>query len=103
METVAWLTQTRSSRKKREERIDLRVTAEHKSLLKEAMELSGSSSLSSFVLQVACEHALHLIGERDRLVLSNRDRDKFLAALTNLPAPSEALRRAARENADLLD
>ena len=36
---------------------------------------------------------------KDRLVLNNQDRDVFLCALNNPPAPSESLRHAAKKYA----
>lgn len=99
MEALAPVVKTR--RTARQERIEVRVTAEHKRLIEEAAEVSGRS-LTAFVLDAACQRAEHVINERERLVLSNRERDRLLAALENPPAPNEALLRAARRNADLL-
>ncbi len=66
--------------KVRTERIDLRVDAEVKALFVRA-------------------RGQRLVEEHERFVLSNRARDRFLNVLANPPAPSAALRQAARKHA----
>ncbi len=84
--------------KGRTERIDLRVDAELKALFVRAAQLSGSN-LSAFVIDTVRARAQRLVEEHERIVLSNRARDRFLDVLENPPAPNEALRRAARKHA----
>ena len=78
------------------ERIDFRVNTEVKALFTRAAELSGTS-LSGFVLEAARQRAMELIENHERIVLNNQDRDVFLAALSNPPAPAESLKRAANK------
>jgi len=84
--------------KKRDERVDFRVDAESKELFMRAAEVSGST-LSAFFVESARERALRLLEEHDRIVLKNKARDIFLNALSNPPAPSEALQKAAKKHA----
>jgi uncharacterized protein (DUF1778 family) len=82
----------------RDERIDVRVNTESKSLFLRAAELSGQN-LSAFIIEAVRERAIQTIEAHDRVVLNNQARQVFLNALANPPAPSEALRRAAEKYA----
>lgn len=73
------------------DRINLRTTHETKTIIEQAAELMGTS-LSAFMLSHAYEAARRVINEQQLLVLSNRDRDAFVAALENPPKPNQALR-----------
>ena len=87
-----------TSTKKRSERVDLRVDEESKALFTRAAEISGAS-LSAFLVESARERAYRLLEEYDRVVLKNQARDSFLNALSNPPAPNEALQKAAKKHA----
>lgn len=80
--------------KTRDERIDIRVNSEAKSLFMRAAELSGQN-LSAFVIEAVRERAMKLLDEHERLVLNNSARDNFLNALDTPPPPNTPLRRAA--------
>ncbi len=82
----------------KDERIDIRVSAEFKALFARAAELSGSS-VSAFVIEAARARAYRLLAEHDRIVLNNKARDAFLKTVASPPAPNAALRRAARKYA----
>jgi uncharacterized protein (DUF1778 family) len=74
------------------ERLEVRLSAEHKAVIEEAAALRGQS-ISAFVVSQALEQALRL-----RLtVLSQRDWDRFLKIMDRTePAPS--LVAAARKH-----
>ena len=76
----------------RDERIDFRVSPATKELLARAAALRGSN-LTGFVLESAQERAVELIEQYERLKLTNRDRDRLLAALAAPPRPVAALRK----------
>jgi len=78
----------------RDERIDVRVNSESKSLFLRAAELSGQN-LSAFIIEAVRERAIQTIEAHDQVVLNNQSRQVFLDALAKPPAPTEALRRAA--------
>lgn len=82
----------------RDERIDFRVSPRTKDLLVRAAALRGSN-LTAFVLESAQERAVELIEQYERLTLSNRDRDRLLAALDAPPRPVAALRRLFEKQA----
>ena len=77
-------------------RINLRTTPDAKHLIEQAAETMGTT-LSAFVLQSAYEAATRVLHEHQLLILSARDRDAFLAALAQPPAPAEALRQLLRQ------
>lgn len=79
----------------RDERIDLRVSADLKTLLSRAAAYSGMS-LSGFLVAVASDHAKQVIGEHETVTLSLRDWKAFLAALDEADKPRPRLEAAAR-------
>jgi uncharacterized protein (DUF1778 family) len=77
------------------ERFEARISADKKSVLKNAAELSGRT-LTDFVIQSAYEAAIRVIQEYQQLHLSIKDRDIFIHALLNPPPPSDKLVKAAK-------
>ncbi len=71
-------------------RINLRTSPEVKALIERAAALMGTT-VSSFISQTMYEASQRVVAEQDTLTLSDRDRDAFLAALENPPAPTQAL------------
>lgn len=78
----------------RGERLEARITAEQKTLLSRAAELSGRT-LTDFVVSCAQAAALKTIRDHETMTLSERDRHAFVTALLEDAEPSERLRRAA--------
>ncbi len=79
---------------RKSDRMAVRLSAENKAVLERAAEASGRS-LSDFVVSSSLEVARKTLAEIERMRLSEADRDAFLGALDNPPAPNEALRAAA--------
>lgn len=77
----------------KDSRIDLRVTAEQKSLLEQAASMQGVS-LSAYTLLHLIPQAQEDIERQERLMLSNRDRDLFLSAIVNPPKLKGKLKTA---------
>ena len=75
------------------ERVQFRVDAQSKRMLERAAALSNMT-VSGFVVSSALSEAARVIGERERLILSDRDWEKFAKALAKPPAPTAALRAA---------
>ena len=78
------------------ERLEARISAEKKTMLKNAAELSGRT-LTDFVISAAYEAAVRVIQEYQQLRLSVVDRDVFIQALLNPPQASAPLLRAAEQ------
>jgi uncharacterized protein (DUF1778 family) len=76
-------------------RLETRVTADQKRLFQRAADLTGRS-LTDFILSSAQEVAARTVREHDVLSVSGRDRELFVNALLQPPAPSRRLRQAAR-------
>jgi uncharacterized protein (DUF1778 family) len=84
------------------ERVDLRLPMDQKRLIEQAATLSGLT-VSGFILGSTIERAREVLRETTVIELSNRDRDRFLAALDDEQAkPGAALRRAARRHKQML-
>ena len=78
------------------ERLEARIGADKKSLLKNAAELSGRT-LTDFVVNSAYEAAVRVIQEFQQLRLSVKDRDVFIQAILSPPNPSDKLLKAAQK------
>lgn len=84
-----------TSTPQRDERIDLRISAELKALLARAASYSGMS-LSSFLVSSASKRAKELVAERETLTLTARDWRAFLAALDKPERRRPRLEKAAK-------
>lgn len=73
------------------ERIELRVSAEDKALFQRAQRLSGDRSFSSFVVRVLKTHALEIISENERILATEKDRQIFFDAVFGTTKPNQAL------------
>ena len=78
------------------DRLEVRLSKDKKALIEQAAAASGQS-LTDFTVGTLCRRARKVLREEQVLVLSDRDRDAFLAALESPPKPNEALLRAARD------
>jgi uncharacterized protein (DUF1778 family) len=84
-----------SSLPQRDERIDLRVSAELKTLLSRAASYAGMS-LSSFLVAIAADKAKQVVAEHEAMTLSVKDWEALLSALDTADRPRPALEKAAR-------
>lgn len=76
------------------DRIDVRISKEHKELIKLASEMSGFKNLSEFVIFCAKTEATRIIAENDQVLHSLEDKKIFVNAILNPPAPGSELRKA---------
>lgn len=80
------------------DRLELRVTPSAKEVIQRAAAVSGLTPGD-----LAYEGARRVLDERERMHLTGADRDAFLAALLDPPAPSERLVDALRKRRTLLN
>lgn len=95
--TMSSLTQDKGSENTKpvkNARLEARITAEQKELLLEAAQMLGCS-LTDFVVASAMEAARRMIADVEVMRLSQRDREAFVAALLNPPAPGDKLQASA--------
>lgn len=76
------------------ERFEARISADKKTVLKNAADLSGRT-LTDFVMNSAYAEAIRVIQEYQQLRLSVVDREVFIQALLNPPSASKDLLKAA--------
>jgi uncharacterized protein (DUF1778 family) len=81
----------------RVERLGFRLDEDTKNLIERAAYLSRRK-VSDFCVTALTDTARRTIAEHETLVLSDRDRKAFFAALINPPEPSERLLRALAEH-----
>lgn len=77
------------------ERLEARISNEKKVFLKHAADLVGRT-LTDFVVNSAYEAATRVIREHEQIRLTIKDRNVFVKALQNAPAPSKALLAASK-------
>ena len=83
------------STRARAQRLEARVTGEQKSLIERAAALQGRT-VTDFVLTSVQEAARRTIEEQQRLALSVRDSEAFVAALLDPTPVNERLRDTVR-------
>jgi uncharacterized protein (DUF1778 family) len=83
-------------RELKRERIELRVAASAKELIQRAMAVTGLTAGD-----LAYEGARRILDEHERMVLTGRDRDTFLDAVANPPAPTKKLVAALKRHRQL--
>jgi len=76
-------------------RLDIRLNPETKSLIQEAAELQNQT-ITQFVVAALSDAAGKVVTEHKQTVLTDRDRDRFLALLDAPPAPNKALKAAVK-------
>jgi uncharacterized protein (DUF1778 family) len=86
-----------TDRELKKERLELRVAPSAKQLIQRAMAVSGLTAGD-----LAYEGARRVLEEHERMVLVGADRDAFLAAVMNPPAPTAKLRAALRRHREVL-
>lgn len=80
------------ARTNRTQKIDIRITPQHKESLAKAAALSRRS-LSEFVLESALDRAEEILADRHSFVLDDEKWDAFVAALDAPPRDNAALKR----------
>ena len=77
-------------------RVDFRTTPEIKSLIEQAAAIYGTT-VSEYIKATVIEKSREIIERNETRILSDRDRDVFLALLDSPAAPNQALLAAAAE------
>ena len=85
-----------AGRELKKERIELRVAASAKRLIRRAMAVSGLTAGD-----LAYEGARRVLDEHERMVLTGADRDAFLDAVLNPPEPTGRLVAALKRHRGL--
>lgn len=80
------------------ERLDFRLSTEHKELLERAAAITGQP-VTSFAVSHLLQRAREVIEQHDRTVLNREDWDLFLEVLDSDDEPSPALLKVAERQA----
>ena len=81
-------------------RLGVRLSPEHKATVARAAAALGQT-LSAYSVSRLLEAARHDLAEQEATVLSDRDRDLFMAMLDSGAKPNVAMRRAAARYKDI--
>ena len=79
---------------KKQARLALRLTEEHKERIEQAAAMTGQT-INSFASSELIKRSEEILEKEEVRRLSNRDRDIFLALLDADPEPTEAAKEAA--------
>jgi len=79
-------------------RLDVRLGEKQKKLIEQAAGYLGQT-ISAFTVATLVHQAEQVVERFGMLHLSDRDRDAFLTALDNPPAPNARLRKASKRHA----
>lgn len=79
----------------RDARLNFRLPSDLKAVIEEAAASLGQS-VSDFAVSTLVQQARSVLSQRDATVLSDRDRDRFVAILDDDALPNAALRQAAK-------
>ncbi len=77
------------------ERVNFRLDPKKKQMIEQAAAAKGLT-LTQFAILTLCREAQEVLRSEQMLVLTDRDRDAFLAALDHPPAANEKLLRDAK-------
>lgn len=80
----------------KEDRVEFRTSHRERVQFEMAATYLGMN-LSAFLRLAALEKSAEIVKDSNTLVLSDRDRDIFLAALENPPEPNKNLKKAFSE------
>ncbi len=86
---------------RRDDRLDVRISREHKALITRAAAVSGQP-VSAFAIAAMVQRARVVLAEHEHTVLSARDWDAFMDAMDD-DQPTDRLRGAARRYLDRRD
>ncbi|TDS13212.1 type II toxin-antitoxin system TacA family antitoxin [Sphingobacterium paludis] len=78
------------------DRIDVRISKEHKELIKYAAEISGFKTVSEFIVTLAKNEANRIIEEESKILKSMNDKVLFVETLLDPPTPNKALEAARK-------
>ncbi len=80
-----------------DERIEIRISSNDKRIFQKAQKLSGDKSFSSFIARIVNKQAEEIVAKNDRIIASERDRDKFFDAVFGESKPNQNLSEAAKK------
>jgi len=87
----------------KDERIEIRISAQDKQVFQKAQKLSGDKSFSSFVVRVVKKQAEEIVAKNDRILASERDREIFFSAVFGERRPNSNLIEAAEKYKSQID
>ncbi len=79
------------------ERVEIRISSYDKQIFRKAQKLSGDKSFSSFIIRIVKEQSEEIVAKKDRIIASERDRNKFFDAVFRDTEPNQNLVEAANK------
>ncbi len=79
----------------KQSRFELRLSKEDKLFFEEASQLAGYKTLSSFVISAVRDYASKILQEKERILISQREKEQFFDAVFSDIQPNKKLKNAA--------
>lgn len=84
------------------ERFEIRLSADERALFAKAQKLSGDRSISSFILRVVKNKAQEIVQQSELVMLTERDRNRFFEIALAEAEPNAKLKTAANRYQNLV-
>ena len=81
----------------KESRLELRLSEEEKLFFEKASQLAGYKTLSSFVISVVREYAIKIVKEKERILISQKEKELFFDTVFSNIEPNEKLKEASKK------
>jgi uncharacterized protein (DUF1778 family) len=81
----------------KDERVEIRISSYDKRIFRKAQKLCGDKSFSSFIIRIVKEQAEEIVAKKDRIIASEKDREKFFDAVFGSSKPNQNLVDAAKK------
>lgn len=89
--------------RRKNERIDIRVTPEEKRIFLKAHKMSSDKTFSSFITRIVKAKSFEIIEKSERILAGERDKKIFFDAIFSDQEPNQTLKDAAKKFNSLQD
>ena len=81
----------------KQSRFELRLSKEDKLFFEEASQLAGYKTLSSFVISAVRDYASRILREKERILVSQKEKELFFDAIFSNMEPNDILKKASKK------
>ncbi len=81
----------------KQSRFELRLSKEDKLFFEEASQLAGYKTLSSFVISAVRDYASRILREKERILVSQKEKELFFDAIFSNMEPNDKLKKASKK------
>lgn len=81
----------------KQSRFELRLSKEDKLFFEEASQLAGYKTLSSFVISAVRDYASRILREKERILVSQKEKELFFDVVFSNMEPNDKLKKASKK------